>query len=256
MCDNVQRENRKTLPKFLLILLGAAVLGGVLGFMAGWMGYSSASDFVVEAVDYLIGAVIPWLIPAASLVLLAAAVWQYWKAKTLFAAWDGDAEEPVDTADMRLNVALLMTSIVMVLNFFLLPASWYIAGELAPILADGFFILAMIAIVILQQKVVDLTKRMNPEKRGSVYDLKFRKKWMDSCDEAEQRQIGQAACRAYQIATMTCLVLWVVLLILDIIFDIGLLPVFVVLLLLAVLQVSYILECIRLSGRKNKREQN
>lgn len=250
MNDDVKRENRKALPKFLLILLGAAVFGGVLGFLAGWMGYSSAADFVVKTVDYLIGRVISWLIPAVSLVLLAAAVWQYRRAKALFAAWDGEAEEPADAADMRLNMALLLTSIVMVLNFFLLAASWYVAWELGPILSCGFFILVMIAIAILQQKVVDLTKRMNPEKRGSVYDMKFHKKWLDSCDEAEQRQIGQAAYRAYRVTTMACLVLWVALLVLDIVFQFGLLPVFAVLLLWGILQVSYILECIRLTKRK------
>lgn len=250
MNDNVKRENRKALPKFLLILLGAAVFGGVLGFLTGWMGYSNASDLVVEAVDYLIGRVVPWLIPAASLALLAAAVWQYRRARALFAAWDGEAEEPIDAADMRLNVALLLTSIVMALNFFLLPASWYIDWERGPILADGFFILVMIAVMLLQQKVVDLTRRMNPEKRGSVYDMKFQKKWLDSCDEAERLQIGQAAYRAYRTATMACLVLWVALLVLDMIFGFGLLPVFVVLLLWGILQVTYILECIRLEKRK------
>lgn len=250
MNDNVKKENRKALPRFLLILLAAAVFGGVLGFIAGWMGYSSAADFVAEAVDYLIGRVIPWLIPAVSLVLLAAAVWQYRRARALFAAWDGEAEEAIDAADMGLNAALLLTSIVMVLNFFLLAASWYIAWDLGPILTCGFFILVMIAIVLLQQKVVDLTRRMNPEKQGSVYDLKFHKKWLDSCDEAEQRQIGQAAYRAYRAATMACLVLWVALLVLDIIFQFGLLPVFVVLLLWGILQVTYILECIRLEKRK------
>ena len=33
----VKRDNRKALPKFFLILLGAAVFGGVAGFAAGWM---------------------------------------------------------------------------------------------------------------------------------------------------------------------------------------------------------------------------
>ena len=38
-----------------------------------------------------------------------------------------------------------------------------------------------------------LTRRINPEKQGSVYDTKFFEKWVDSCDESEQRQMGQAA---------------------------------------------------------------
>lgn len=43
MHDDVKRDNRKALPKFLLILLGSAVFGGVLGFLTGWMGYSAGT---------------------------------------------------------------------------------------------------------------------------------------------------------------------------------------------------------------------
>ena len=34
----------------------------------------------------------------------------------------------------------------------------------------------------LQQMTVDFQKIMNPEKQGSVYDLRFQKKWEESCD--------------------------------------------------------------------------
>lgn len=63
-------------------------------------------------------------------------------------------------------------------------------------------------------------------------------------------QIGRAAYHAYQVTSYACLVLWVLLLIGDVVFAFGLLPVFVVMLLWGVLQVSYILDCIRQSGRK------
>ena len=36
--NTVKKDNRKALPKFFLILLGAAVFGGVAGFAAGWLG--------------------------------------------------------------------------------------------------------------------------------------------------------------------------------------------------------------------------
>lgn len=247
MHDDVKRDNRKALPKFALILLGAAVFGGVLGFLAGWLGYSNASDFVVETVDYCLGAVIPWLIPAVSLVLLAAAVWQYRRAKSLFAAWDGEEEESIDLAESRLNWVLLLTTVVMALNFFLLSACQYSMLPYGELVSLAAFLLAIAAIMLIQQKVVDLARRINPEKQGSIYDMKFREKWLDSCDEAEKRQIGQASQRAYRVTSTVSVALWVVLLILDITFQIGVLPSFVVLLLWGVLQVSYILECIRLS---------
>ena len=102
---------------------------------------------------------------------------------------------------------------------------------------------------VLQQKVVDLTKKINPEKRGSVYDMKFQKKWLDSCDESEQRQIGQACYKAYQAVTKVSLWLWVALMVLHFAFDTGLLPAVPVLIIFGVLQITYTLETIRLSRK-------
>ena len=92
-------------------------------------------------------------------------------------------------------------------------------------------------------------RRLNPEKQGSIYDLHFQKKWMGSCDEAEQRQMGQAAMRAFRTVNTVCPFIWCVLMMLDFVFHFGALPAFTVLLTWGVLNVSYMLEAIRLSRR-------
>ena len=38
MKDNVERENRKAFPKFILVLLASALGGGLLGFCGGILG--------------------------------------------------------------------------------------------------------------------------------------------------------------------------------------------------------------------------
>lgn len=91
---------------------------------------------------------------------------------------------------------------------------------------------------------------MNPEKRGSVYDAKFQKKWFESCDESERRQIGQACYRAYMVTGRVCMGLWLVLVVLTMVFEMSLLPVFILLLIWGVMQVTYTLECIRLGKGK------
>ena len=113
----------------------------------------------------------------------------------------------------------------------------------------ALFLVSVVMIVVHQQKVVDLTRRINPEKQGSVYDTKFLKKWVDSCDESEQRQMGQAAFKAYRAAVNTCLWLWAALIVLHCAFDTGLLPIVMVLVIFGVLQIVYTLECIRLSRK-------
>lgn len=246
MSDIVNRENRKALPKFLLILLASAIFGGILGFGAGWLGGSSASDSVRDTANYIIGYILPWLIPAGSLVLLADAFRRYRRAKRRFAQWDGEDEAAMEAAEEDLNWSMLLGTEAMVANLFLLSVSPYAAVPGGALTVAGVFILAVAVIVILQQKIVDLTRRMNPEKQGSVYELKFHKKWLASCDEAEQRQIGQAAYRAYWISSRVCMFLWVILLLLDFVFGFGPLPAFAVLLVWGVQQGTYCWECIRM----------
>lgn len=100
--------------------------------------------------------------------------------------------------------------------------------------------------VVLQQKLVDLTKRLNPEKHGSVYDTKFRKKWLDSCDEAERAVIGQCAYKAYQAVSQACLALWLVFLLGGMFFDWGFLPVLAVCIIWGVGQSVYSYWCLKL----------
>ncbi len=72
------------------------------------------------------------------------------------------------------------------------------------------FLAVMAEAVIIQQKCVDAAKKTNPEKTASVYDVKFQKKWMDSCDEAEKILIGKCAVKAYRAVNTVCTVLAVI----------------------------------------------
>lgn len=44
MSDNVRRDNRRALPKYLLTILLFGLLGGVLGFSPVWLGRWRGGD--------------------------------------------------------------------------------------------------------------------------------------------------------------------------------------------------------------------
>ena len=246
----VKKDNRKALPKYLLILFAAAIFGGVLGFAAGWIGHDNISEVIAAAVTNGLTAAAPWALLLTSVVSLAVILWLYRSAKALFTGWDGEDDDTMDRADEKLNWALLLTAAQLVLDmfFFAVAQSGHNMTALWRVL---FFIVSIFLLVFAQQKIVDLTRRMNPEKQGSVYDTKFKKKWFESCDEAEQKQIGQAAYKAFNVVSTACPILWGALLMLSYAFDFDLLmPAFAVCLLWLLLQVSYCLECIRLGRRK------
>lgn len=244
MNDTVKKDNRKAFPKFLLTVLGCALLGGVLGFMSAMF----AAEEIVEGAVRLLTAVCPWGIPVSSVLLLGAALVLYRRSAAQYAAWDADDEEDetMDVIERQLSYGLLFTSLAMLTGMFFLAASFLCEN---PLLNVGMFCVSLAALTLLQQKIVDLTRRMNPEKKGSIYDLKFRKHWMDSCDEAERAQIGQAAYCAFTAGSIACGVVWAVLVMLNIFADTGLLAVAAVLTVWGVLQVSYTMTCIKLSRK-------
>ena len=249
MKNNIQNDNRKALPKYLLVLLGGAVLGGGLGFLVGFAGDHNLGETAVLALNRFLAAITPWGIPVSTLVLLGLSWVKYRSAKKLFAGWDGEDELTPDTADQHLNWVLLLTTLQLLLNLFFFSAAviYWVPGRLTILAEIAVFMISIALLIVLQQKVVDLTRKLNPEKQGSVYDLKFRKKWLNSCDEAERKQIGQAAYKAYSVLNTTCPILWVVLLLLSFVLEISLLPSFLVLLVWGILNLTYIAECIRMN---------
>lgn len=242
-------DNRKALPKYILMLLIAAFCGGLAGFGAGIVGAVNLSGSIKAAVEDVLAAAAPWGIPVTSVVFLGLGWWFYAKARRIYQTWDGEDEERIEKAEEDLSWALLMSAVAMLWDFFFVSVLVVCEGNwpMGRLGGLGMFFVSIAVIVVHQQKVVDLTRRINPEKQGSVYDTKFLKKWMDSCDESEQRQMGQAAFKAYRAAVNTCLWMWAALIVLHYAFDTGLLPIVMVLVIFGVLQIVYTLECIRLS---------
>ena len=249
--NTVKRDNRKALPKYLLILFVAAIFGGVLGFAAGWMGHDSLSEAVAAAVSGFLALTAPWAIPITSAVSLSVILWMYRGAKGLFTGWDGEDDAVMDRAEEKLNWALLLATAQMILDMFFFAVAETYSGPAGGLVSVLTFLVSMFLLVFAQQKAVDLTRKMNPEKRGSVYDVHFKKKWFHSCDEAEQKQIGQAAYKAFNVVSTACPILWLALLVLSYAFNFELLmPTFIVCFIWLLMQVSYCLESIRLGKRK------
>ena len=246
----VKKDNRKALPKYLLILFVAAIFGGVLGFAAGWLGHDNLSEVIAAVVaDGLIAAA-PWALLGTSVVSMVLILWLYRGAKVLYTGWDGEDDDVMDRADQKLNWALLLTAAQLVLDMFFFAVAQS-AHNMTALWSVLFFLVSIFLLVFAQQKIVDLTRKMNPEKKGSVYDTKFKKKWFESCDEAEQKQIGQAAYKAFNVVSTACPILWGILLLLSYAFNFSLLmPTFIVCFIWLLQQVSYCLECIRLGKRK------
>ena len=251
-------ENQKAFPRFLGILVVAGLIGGVLGGLSGVAGYFWEDHTAFGAAfAHLLGAASPWAMAACAAVLLGSGLYLYRRARSAFRGWDGEDEDVIQRSEEQLSWTLLLDSLTVIASFFFFTAGTTklpqeVGGSTIPLLVVFLAVIALA--ILLQQKTVDLTKKMNPEKRGSVYDMKFQERWWESCDEAERRQIGQASYKAYVTVSRFCPYCWGVLLLGNMVFHYGILPSAVVLVIWAVLSVSYTREAIRLGRRGQKTE--
>ena len=115
----------------------------------------------------------------------------------------------------------------------------------------GYFV-AVTVTIITQQRVVNFEKIINPEKQGSVFELNFQKKWVNTCDEAERLNIYQSSFKAYKTVTMTCIILWLFCVLGMTMWDLGIMPVAIVTVIWLVQTTSYCMESIRISKYKNE----
>lgn len=255
MNNEVKQANKKAMSKFILILIASVIIGALVGYFFAIYGLNGMTQGLKYAGKYFGSHIAPWLMAALAVLLPAVCTPIYCSAKKLLAAWDGENESIANTAEKKLSTVLWISSTVLIVSFFLMAAS-YSGGfdaidngdDLYSIsISIAAFVVIMIEEVLFQQKAIDLAKKVSPEKNVSVYDTKFQKKWMDSCDEAEKIMIGKCAYKAYSAANKACLILSVVLALGALVFDIGFLPSLVVCLIWLVNQTAYCWESIRLS---------
>lgn len=249
-------ENKKSRWKFWAIMAVALLLGVIVGFL---INLDHEELGLGKAVAWAAQNVMPWGCTLCILLTLALYFPMYGRAKALFKAWDGEDEETIEKADHILEVLLLWENVFQILCYFCFGCG---AAYLRWADSDYAFVTILISVVSLllflvvlvltQRRIVDLTKLMNPEKHGSVYDVHFQKAWMESCDEAEALQIYKAAFRAYRVAVRACTILWMVLVVASIAIPIGLAALCCVSLLWLLLTVTYSKYAMQLSKLDQK----
>lgn len=198
--------------KFVLMMLASMVVGGVLGFGVIWFGMNGVAADTLAALENGLALAIPVVQALAILVCSLTAARYMKKARRFAAALDTGDEDQAEPALQAADTAINLLEMQQMLVMFLLPLSVTKMG--LSLLASSLLVVVSMPLVILNQgRIVNFIRRINPEKRGDVRDLKFNKEWYNSCDEAERQKIGRASYRtvlATQMALVTLLVVVVV----------------------------------------------
>lgn len=251
---------KKEDKKYLIIMIIIFVASGAVGFFAGSImtkikksGFSfpNLSDTFYETFAY----VMPVIFFAINFIFLIYALACISKARKQFNAWDGEDEDVADRIEEKAGLPMCISSVLMVVNMFLFAVCVNLDGqvELAKstekiiLIINLFaFIFSFVVMFIVQKKALDLTKDMNPEKEGSLFDVKFAEKWENSCDEAQKIMVYKASRTAFSAMTSMCMTLWVVCLIGDLFAGFGLVPVTLVSIIWITGIISYLVGCAKL----------
>lgn len=261
--NEIKAANRKAMPKFIIIIVISAILGGVVGYFAAEFGFSAMSKSISDAGKAFGAHFAPWIMVALAIMIPCWTITAYKSAKELMQSWDGEDEEVYSTIDSRLSMVIWLSSAAIILAFFLITATYSVGFALIEegreayllIVSIAAFLVIFVEAVIIQQKCVDAIKSICPEKKASIYDVKFQKKWMDSCDEAEKITIGKCAYKAYAASNTTCTILAVILAVCALIFETSFLPALVVCIIWSVSQFVYCKEAMKYSKVGNKISQ-
>ena len=275
--ENNKKENKAALKKFIPMLIVCALIGGLVGGASSFIGYSDFSGSIVEAALLIVNMVSPWAVIILGVLSFIVCWVIYRKARAMYegaltsakvtgeTGEPGESKEPgepdeqiIEAVEEKLSQGMFILSVIMIVQMLFFGimmadleniADYSFALAMA---AAGVFVAGNLAQLKQQQLMVDLEKEMNPSKKGSVYDAKFRDKWEESCDELEKVIIYKSAYKAYKTTALTCIVLWVVTATLSIAFKTGPLPSIAVTVIWLVQTVSYCREAMKLERGGNR----
>lgn len=231
MKQKVKSENRRALPLFLVIVGCSLVLGVLFGMAAVKSDGADWKTVFTAALTWFFAHCSSWLLLALTVSMLVVGLVSLSRAKKQIAALEQTEDGDAAPADHTLSAGINYMSLAQIVGFFLFAAVMCGVPEMGLVsflVGLAAFITLLVVVMVMTQRLVDLAKRLYPEKRGSVYDVKFQKKWLDSCDEAEKAVIAQAAFSAYSATNTVCLLLWLAFVLGHMLFDTGLLPIFAV----------------------------
>ena len=232
MDDKIRRENKKACPKFLLIMVLAGGIGAVVGYFC-----SSAEKYDLGQTLSLwfaraMDPILLWLLPAVTAFVLLYGWRTLGWVDRQRSEWDGEDEDLPERIDRQLDIlsTVLGTSMPAAYLCFSAGCVYGDAGTDYLILG-GELLIYLTVVMSLQRRTVDRVRSMNPEKQGSIFDMKFCSKWQNSLDEAEKKRQGEAALATFLVMQRVYGVTWGVLMFCHIAFRMGLMPVLVLSLL-------------------------
>ncbi|MBQ7863783.1 MAG: DUF3169 family protein [Lachnospiraceae bacterium] len=247
-----KKEDKKAFKKFFGVLVLAFFVGIIVGIGSAFIGDVLENQPVKEAILTALQYLAIYGGYFFTTVLLIVSIVLYKKSRKEYIAWDEEDEDILEGLETKISYVIWFSNLIMFGSYFFFATGVW-AADLVEIKgalkqdATGFWFslgavflhmaYALIVSCIIQQKAVNLTKEINPEKQGSIYDTKFQDKWLANCDEAERFAVYKCSFKTFKVMQLTGMVLWIICLIGQMIFGTGVFATIIVTLFM-IIQIS------------------
>ncbi|MBQ7714913.1 MAG: DUF3169 family protein, partial [Clostridia bacterium] len=232
----MKSDNNRSDKRIILIFCAIMIIGGVAGFLFGLyskhINYDGIAGIIKSNMAVIAYALLVVFV-LMTVILIFLTLLKHGEAKrtALLAKEDEDLYE---TAESKTNSCILISSVASVTAFVLSSFSlWIIVFSdvdlsIKKVLLFSslpLFLINLFWSLYIQRASVDLIKKINPEKRGNILDIKFDKTWEESCDEGELRSMYEAGYRAYMFTTKLCYVMFLIACISMVVLHTGIFPI-------------------------------
>lgn len=256
----INQEDKKAKKRFYIIMLCSLIIGGIFGFSMG-LCEDLLENLSYKGLSKNMVLILPMIQCLGCFIATILFVHFYRKGMAAKAQWDGDVSESYDKMENFLSLALSVSNIsfVVLLTLYGITFSLLDATEDMPneqfviwfILNIGSLFYSIFFVMLSQKKIINVEKMINPEKQGSVYEMGFQKKWLNSCDEMEQFYIYKSAFYSFKCTSSVCMFLWLFTFFTSTVFHTGIFPVLIVGIIWFVSMLSYHIEAYKLSKHKS-----
>lgn len=254
-----ERSEKKIFLKFILIMIAATIGGAVLGMI----GVNLDSEKFIEvcrSIPIGVSKAVFAIFLLENLIFFGLSLKKYLDAAKIYRQSSDD--DACDDVERMLDYPMLYSNIALVINFMMFSLcvwcsdralergseKWFFILSLGGI---AVFVFSMVWEMLIQFLVVKLVKEMNPEKKGSIFEMNFQKKWEESSDEGQKLILYKSGYKAFVRMRTACIIMWMIAFLSQMFLKTGVLPVIIVCIIFLIGIVSFTAESMRLEHPKN-----
>ncbi len=257
MKDTDKKVNKKSNLKIYIIfavMILASLLGGFLAGRLAAVNKDTLDGINWDHIWRITADTLPIVYGVLMLATFVVSFVMYGKIKRMIRGWDGEDEDVIVDIESRITTASYLPCVIVFVGLVLFPVCIYAVdrsysnskGMPMTIVSEVVFVVSMILYCVIEKLVIDEEKKLNPEKKGNIFDINFRRDWEKSSDEAELIAIAKSSKKGFMAGIKVGFVMWMLMFVSMFAFDTGVMPIVAVGLVLIVMYVAYCREFVRL----------